>query len=66
MTKGEIRWLTRCPGCDAELPDLDALRARVAELEAQIYSGFKGWSEGGVYAEVLIDADFFETLKPQP
>ena len=31
MTKGEIRWLTRCPGCDAELPDLDALRARVAE-----------------------------------
>ena len=36
MTKGEKRWMTRCPGCDAELPEVDYLRARVAELEAFI------------------------------
>lgn len=34
MTQGEKRWMTRCPGCDAELPELDALRTRVAKLEA--------------------------------
>lgn len=36
MTKGEERWMTRCPGCDAELPDIDSLRSRVAKLEGTV------------------------------
>lgn len=34
MTPGEERWLTRCPGCDAKLPDQDRYREALEAIAA--------------------------------
>lgn len=45
--------------------DIATLRARVAELERKIIDGFTGYSDGGLYAHIDLDADFYESI-PKP
>ena len=35
IQKAVSRWMTRCPGCDSELPEMDALEARLHHVEAE-------------------------------